>query len=59
MAGVKPLDAADSAVGGADLDGDGKADVIAIHNQYRTLHFYRANGSGGFYTPAKKIGSNW
>lgn len=32
----------------ADLDGDGRADIIVMDLQSTTLHFYRGNGAGGF-----------
>jgi len=32
----------------ADLDSDGRADIIVMDLQSTTLHFYRGNGAGGF-----------
>jgi hypothetical protein len=43
---------------GADLSGDGWADIVSLDTQTRNLYYYQGRGGGGF---AKKtqIGNGW
>jgi len=42
-----------------DLDGDGVADMLAIHKQTGVLLLYSGNGKGGFKSGNKQVGHGW
>ncbi|MDR1825041.1 MAG: VCBS repeat-containing protein, partial [Bifidobacteriaceae bacterium] len=43
---------------GADLNGDGRADIVGRNNATGELFYYQGNG-GGSFQGAKKIASGW